>query len=642
MGAHLKLSARTLQFKAFMKYSNSLVALILAFTLSANAVVAQQATAQTPATKTDEATAEALELESKALVLLDEIIGETPSLKLVENRIRLQATAAEILWPRNQERAREIFNSAANDLAAVMTAIETDDPQYYNHINAASQVRRRMLNTIAQYDPKLALEFLRSTRTPPPPVQPGTNYRQPDQELTLEAQLAQQIAARDPQQALRIAEEILNRGLSSNLMPLLDQLRTRDPEGATRLVGGIVKKLRSANFATDYEATSIANQLLVSTRASENSNPNTQTTGGATTIAANLPNSRRLQLDEATRRELTSLLVNAAVNTSNNPGRAGNMGGLLSTVQQLMPEVERYAPAQAANVRRRVEGFGGRSERGNRRGEFRQLMETGTSESIVEAATKAAPEMRQQLYRTAAWKAFNDGNVERARQIVNTHLEGTRQREQLLREFDQQLFWRAAAEGNVEGAQALLARAKSTDERVGMLIQLARAVAVKGDQKSAVNFLEEAWTLIGGRARGQLQFTMQLQLAQVYAPFAPTRAFEIVEASITHLNELVAAAAVLEGFGQEAFAQEELKAQDGYLWNALATQSGETLAALARVNFDQARSAADRFQRPELRLQARLAVVRGILVKEGERNNFNRQRRGGGVRGVPLRNTNED
>ena len=145
--------------------------------------------------------------------------------------------------------------------AAVASGIETDDPQYYNLANTASQLRQRMLNTIAQYDPKLALEFLRSTRTPPPPAQPGTNFRQPDQELMLEAQLAQQIAARDPQQALRLAEEILSRGLSSNLMPLLEQLRTRDPEGAARLTASIAKKLRTANFATDFEATHIANYL---------------------------------------------------------------------------------------------------------------------------------------------------------------------------------------------------------------------------------------------------------------------------------------------------------------------------------------------------------------------------------------------
>lgn len=615
-----------------MKYTKSLAALLLAVTLSAHTSVAQQPIATpTPAAKADEPTAEKLELEQKALALLNEVIGEMPSLRLVENRIRLQSVAAELLWPRNQERAREIFNAAAVDLAAVAGSIETDDPQYYNQRNMTAQLRQRMLTTIAQYDPKLALEFLRSTRTAPLPAPSNNTFRQPDQELMLEAQLANQIAARDPQQALRLAEEILSRGLSSNLLSLLDQLRTRDPEGATRLVAAIVKKLRTANFATDYEATSIASYLLHSTRAPENSSAQTTGSGGAATIVANLPNSRRLQLDEPARRELVTSLVNAAVNASNNPGRSSNGSGLLSTVRQLMPEVERYTPAQAAGLRRRLEGLDRRVEPVGDPREMRQLMETGTPEALLEAAAKATPEARQQIYRMAAWKALNEGNPERARQIINANVEGTRQREQLLRELDQQLFFRTLAEGNVEAAQALLARVKSTDERVAMLIQLARVVAGKGNQKGAANFLEEAWTLIEGRAKGQSQFSQQLQLAQVSAPLAAPRAFEIVEASITHLNELVGAASVIEGFGQEAFAQDELKAQEGYLWNALATQCGETLAALAPVDFDHARSAADRFQRLELRLQARLAVVRGILVKEGERNNFNRNpfRRGG-------------
>jgi hypothetical protein len=610
-----------------MKYTKSLAALLLTFTLSAEAVVAQQPTAApSPVAKADEPTVEALELEGKALSLLNEVVGETSSLKLMENRIRLQAGAAELLWPRNQERAREIFSAAANDLAAMTGSIETDDPQYYNHVNAASQLRQRMLTTIAQYDPKLALEFLRATRTAAPPVQPNANFRQPDQELMLEAQLAQQIAARDPQQALRLAEEILSRGLSSNLLPLLEQLRPRDPDGAARLVSGMVKKLRTANFANDYEALNIASNLLLSTRAPENTNAQPTTTNGAPTINASLPNGRRLQLDEAARRELVSSLVNAAVNASGSGGRrGGNVGGLLSTVRQLMPEVERYVPAQAAGVRRRLETLDGRVEPNSNRREVRQLMETGTTDAIVEAAAKATPEMRQQLYRTAAWKAFNEGNVDRARQIINTNVEGTRQREQLLRELDQQLFWRAASEGNIEGAQALLARVKSVDERIGMLIQLARAAAVKGNQKVALGFLEEASTLNAGRPRGQVQFGQELQLAHAYATLAPARAFEIVEASITHLNELVGAAAVIDGFGQEAFAQDELKGQDGYLWGVLATQCAETLAALAPVDFDHARSAADRFQRAELRLPARLAVARAILSKEDERSNFNRR-----------------
>ncbi|HYP01601.1 MAG TPA: hypothetical protein VER76_15530 [Pyrinomonadaceae bacterium] len=494
-----------------MKYTRFLAALLLLASAPLTSHVARAQVATSPpadAAGTKEPTAEQLELERKALALLDEIIGETPTLKLVENRIRIQTVAAEILWPRDEARARELFNTAAADLAAMSGAIETDDPQYYNLANAASQLRQRMLTTIAQYDAKLALEFLRATRPPPPPAQPGTNFRQPDQELMLEAQLAQQIAARDPQQALRLAEEILSRGLSSNLMPLLDQLRTRDPEGATRLTGGIVKKLRTANFSADYEATNIANYLLVMTRTAESA---TNASGQMVAVAKSNP--RRLQLDDAVRRDLITSLVNAALGASNNPARAANAGGLLSTVRQLLPEVERYLPAQAPTVRRQLDNFDRRAEPGNPR-EFRQLMETGTPDALLEAAAKASPEMRQQFYRTAAWKALGEGNAERARQIVNTHVEGTRQREQLLKELDQQLFWRAASEGNIEGAQALLARIKSVDERGGMLLQLARAAFAKGNQKAAVNFLDEVWQLIGLRARGHSQFSLKLQLAQ--------------------------------------------------------------------------------------------------------------------------------
>jgi hypothetical protein len=615
-----------------MKYTRTLAALLIASSLSASpAAVAQEPAATAPAVKTDEQAVGQAELERKALTLLDEVMGETPSLKLVENRIRLQAAAAEILWPRNQERARAIFNAAASDLSAVTSSIETSDPQYHNLINTTLQLRQRMLGIIAGRDPKLALEFLRATRQPPPPVQPGADFRQPDQELQLETQLAQQIAARDPQQALRIAEEGLSRGLSASLMPVLDQLRTGDPEGAARLTANIIKKLRTANFASDFEAASIASHLLHATRTADKANANGRQQA---TIAASQTDTRRLQLDESVRRDLTNLLVNA-VGGAGSARRSANGGALLTTMRDLMPEIERYAAAQAAGLRRRVEEHD-RRVGGNHTHELRHVPETRTADALIEAAAKATPEMREQLYRTAVWKVFNEGNPDRARQIINNHIEDARQREQMLKELDHQLFWHAASEGKVEQAHAFLARIKSKDERVALLLQLASVTAERGNTAAAVNFLDEAWNLIGGRAKSHAQFAVQLQLAQSYALLAPPRAFEIIEAGVAHLNELVAAAAVLDGFGQEAFADDEFKGQEGYMWGALVMQYNETLAALAPVDFEHARSAADRFQRPEMRLPARLAVARGILLKEeAEQNTFKRRtpRRGRGRRG---------
>jgi hypothetical protein len=337
------------------------------------------------------------------------------------------------------------------------------------------------------------------------------------------------------------------------------------------------------------------------------------------------------------RRDLINLLINATTGSgAANAHRTGNMGGLMSTMRDLMPDIERYASPQAASLRRRVEEYDYRIG-GNYTREFRAVPETSTADALIETAAKATPEMREQLYRTAVWKVFNEGNADRARQIINNHIEDARQREQMLKELDNQLFWRAVSEGKLEQAQAYLARVKSKDERVGMLLQLAGVTAGKGNTAAAVNFLDEAWNLVGGRARGHAQFAVQLQLARSYAPLAPPRAFEIIEAGVAHLNELVAAAAVLDGFGQDAFADDELKAHEGYVWGTLAMQCNETLAALAPVDFEHARSAADRFQRPEMRLPARLAVARGILLKETEQQNTFRRRtprRGRGRGGV--------
>ncbi|MGI9104999.1 MAG: hypothetical protein ACR2G4_01980 [Pyrinomonadaceae bacterium] len=607
-----------------MKLTKLLTAPFLVVSLLTPSATAQMTTAPTAAVKSDEPTAAreaAAALERKALAVLAEVIADSPSLKLVENRVRLQALAAEVLWPHDPERAREIFNSATSDLAALTGSIEPDDPQYHNLSNMTLQLRQRVLSAVAPRDPKLALHFLRSTRLPPPPVQPGDNYKQPDQELMLESQLAQHIAQSDPQQALRIAEESLSRGVSSSLMQVLDQLRTRDAAGAARLSTNIAKKIRTANFAIDHEATYIASHLLQSTRPPERPPAN-----GQTSNLVELPDPRRLHLDEATRRELASQFVNAVLNASANPGRSGNYHGLLSTIRQLMPEVEHYLPAQAAAVRRKIADFERNVDSGPSQ-KYREVMNAGTPDAILEAAEKAPPEIRNQLFHTAAWKAFNENNAERARQIINTHIENSQQREQMLKEFDKQLFWRVASQGNVEQARQFLDRVKSIDERVGMLVHLASVVASgKGNRQGAEQLLDEAWNLIGGgRARNHAQLSMQLQLSQHYVPVAPARSFEIVEASITHLNELIAAAAVINGFGQDSFAEDELKGQEGYVWTALATQCSDILAALARVDFADALSAADKFQRPELRLQARLAVVHAVLMKDKERKDVNRR-----------------
>ena len=47
-------------------------------------------------------------LVQKAFNLLDELLGEAQSLKLPENRVRVHAFAADLLWERDPGRARAL------------------------------------------------------------------------------------------------------------------------------------------------------------------------------------------------------------------------------------------------------------------------------------------------------------------------------------------------------------------------------------------------------------------------------------------------------------------------------------------------------------------------------------------------------
>ena len=645
--------------RTFMKLARLLVTLSLTLSLFAPAAAAQEtvvpapSAAQAPA---DAAQAAQAERERQALKLLEEIGAEAAGLRLAENRVRAQAAVAELLWPHDEETAREILRGAQSSLAALAAAVATEDPRYQQHAQTAHNLRREIVLAVAARDPKLALELLRTTRVPPPPAQPGRDFYQPDAELGLETQLAELAAARDPKEALRMAEEGLAKGVSGNLPSVVERIRASDPQAATRLASDIVRRLRTTNLSTNYEAANVAMYLLRASRPPDVPQP----VGGQ----GPLPNGSRapaiyvgtaesggqLVLDEQARRDLLTTLVNAAL-ASNDAQRRGRP--LLDMIQSVLPEIERLMPAQAATLRRQMgEGARASGQAQNPRerwAEYQQLMNTGTPEALVEAAAKAPAEMRSNLYRAAAFKAMNDGSPERARQIATQGITNPQEREQLLREIDQQQFWRASQRGDVEAARELLARVRSPEERLGLLLALAQAVAGREGQRDvAERLLEEVWGQVGGRARNHAQFGTQLQVAQIYAPFAPARAFEIVESCVEQLNELLAAAAVVDGFGQEAFEGGELKGDGGYIWTMLVQQSGEQLGQLASVDFDRAVSTADRFQRPEARLRARLSVARGVLARgagqQSPRRRFGPQRRNSsaGFVNTPGRNVPQE
>ncbi|HVF57393.1 MAG TPA: hypothetical protein VM934_14660 [Pyrinomonadaceae bacterium] len=617
---------------------SSVLSLILLASTSAtsatSAVAAHEVSLQTQQAPAKEEAADDAKktLRRQALALLADVIAETRGLKLVENRARTQAIAAGLLWPHDEEAARALFKEATDGIVQLAAAGDPADPQNYNTLQTVSQLRNEMMQMLAPRDAKLALDFLRATRQPTPYVNPGAEYRPPDMELALEMQLAAQVAAQDPKMAIRMAEESLSKGISSNLLGVVYQINSKDPEAASKLAGEIIKKLRPEDLARDYEAGNVATQLLNMTRV-KSATPAPAATSVAAVAPSNGPmivthngsdmsvtvtsggNSPEtgVVLDESLRRELIEAMAAAAL--GNSPNRSGISNNLLNALRPAMADVEKYAPTRLAPLRRRMaeteRSFDGR---GRIWKEYGAVMQEGSIEALLEAAPKAPRQVRDQLYTQAAWKAIGENNLDRARQVIE-NISNPQQRAMMLRDIDRQMPWRAAERGNFEEARQMVSRFSTIEERVAALIQIASAAQLKGDKAAARRSLDDARDMVVGRAHGQTQFSAQLDLARAYSTLDAEEAFAVVESAVGQLNELLAAAAVVDGFGLESFKDGELRQQQGgYIWNDLISRCAAELATLAPVDFERARTAARKFQRPDARTLAQLLLAQNVLT----------------------------
>ncbi|HVG34162.1 MAG TPA: hypothetical protein VM911_13820 [Pyrinomonadaceae bacterium] len=537
------------------------------------------------------------ELERKALLLLDDVINDAKVFKNAENRLIIKVIAGDLLWPRNEARARTLFKEAANSFSEVMSTSDDSDAQEIPFLNTSAELRRSLIQTLARHDPQWARELLRSTRPAASAAIVRGRAVGADEELQLEQSVASQIAANDPKQALEMAEQTLSKGLSYELVNTVSLLLRKDREAAARLASKIVTKLQTENLQTNEAAMHIATSLLHITAEPAQPRPGAD----ATPI---------LSLQEM--RDLTELVSAAALNSSSNAYS-------VLALQPLLPQIEKYAPARVAQLRRKIsEAQRTAGGRGGMGADFQEVLQNGSVDAMLEAAPKAPEFSRNFIYQRAAMKALEDGDADRARSIVNDNISEPSMRKYMTAEIERQQMMRAAAEGKMDQTRQMLARLRNNEERVMALAQLALAASIKGDKKAALALLDEARSMVSNRARNFKQLGAQLMVALAYTKLDSTRSFTILEPVVDQLNELIGAAALLGGFFTEQFVKDD-EIQVGFMNSFIEMYMGQyssELYSLARDDFDRTKALADRFQRDEIRARARLLVIQSILAPQ--------------------------
>jgi len=546
----------------------------------------------------------------KTYVLVDELAGAAPGLKLPENRSFILAAAAELLWEHDEPRARNLFWDALNTLNLMNSISQVakgdrsskeKEQRNLSQYFAVFNLRQQLLQRVAHRNPQLALDMLRSSRqaAPEPPAEwLRDGFSLPDDRM-LEQQIATEAAARDPQKALQLARESLAKGFSYQLIPLLFKLNQKSAEMGTKFAGEVISKLGGKNLATDLQGSSIAVSLLTFSRA-----PTGPTTGKPS------GGNQRLVLEEEQRRELVELITNAALTESGN-------ANLLYALSEILPEIRDFAPERLAPVQKKLADFNRTLTREQRLSdEYNSVTRNGTPEEMLRLAASAPDNDRDWMQQQALVMAAMKGRADSLREFINTEITDEARRKSLLDALDTEQINAAIYKGENEELQKLLPKIRHKEERARVLSELAITLEKKGEHGEALTLLSEAQSLIKTGFESDSQTNALLAVVGAYALVEPAKAFAIIERTVDRANDEMAKLLLLDKFISTGIIKKgEISMQGSAMFpiDFAVFKYGKSVAALANADFERTRAAADRFERIELRLMARLLLAQALL-----------------------------
>jgi hypothetical protein len=631
---------------------------VLAF---ATVVVAQDATSATATAQQSpdpqQQQEEKAKLEKKAIALLEQVVTDSQGLRLPENKIRVQIAAGDMLWEKNPARARGLLSDAGAMLGQMMVESDRTDRSEMQSLN---QLRQELVLTAGRHDAELGYQLLRSTQQQAPTTtttaanqRSGRQFAFDQAGNVLEQNLLATVAANDPKVAYQKTVESLDKGeFPTALNRVLSQLQSKDADLAKKLTDKTLNRLASDSLLASREATGIAVNLLLPGPRITNTAGVTETAGSNASASSTPSPSANTRpgatpvLNESAYHDLMDKAITAALSVTS-IGQAGNVqrgGGaarvmrgpqqtqqqtppddaqirqnnartLLFSLQSMLPQIDQYLPDRAQSVRQKLTDLGVNNNNPMNFGnQMRAAMQQGTSDSLLTAASTAPPQAQSFFYQQAAQKAIDEGNTDRAMQIANDHLNESG-RNSIMQAIDFKRLTTTASPEKMNEIKQKLAALPSDSDRVKYLVDLAAATQ-KDNQKLALRFMDDAYALVSKRATRYRDFEDQLKVADAYAKLDPKRSFQIIEAGIAELNELLSAATVLNGFEVEIFEDGEMSLQSDSDLVGMVASFGRELASLAKVDFESARTTAEKFQMPEPRMNARLAIVQSILGTE--------------------------
>jgi hypothetical protein len=294
-------------------------------------------------------------------------------------------------------------------------------------------------------------------------------------------------------------------------------------------------------------------------------------------------------------------------------------------LSEVMPEVEQFAPDRVAKISAKMaEIHRTQTKEQIEWHDYNSLVEKGTPEDLVKAGAKAGEEVRRQLYQAAVTKAILNNKADALRDFIKSNVEDESQRNNLTKLLDtNQIGW-AVNRGDIEEWQKLLPLIRAKEQRAEAMAAIAMGLEKKGEHDEAAKMANDALALVKVDLASETQSNALMAVLLAYSLIDPARAFAIIEPIIDRANDDISRLLLLDRVVRSGAVKngEIIMQQPGVISLDFAIfKYGQGVVAMANADFNRTKATADRFQRNELKIMARLLIAQSLMRNLGQAAN---------------------
>lgn len=557
-------------------------------------------------------------LEALIQQSLEETVQSTNSLRLPENRAIAYAMLGDMYWRFDPKRGRELFRNVAVELSAYNADVEKDSPDSTPlqpaFFDISADPRYQAIPLIARHDAELATQVMLQTRRPAVAralanasqmnIQEGVigiggfgaNNVRASQELSLEQQVAYFAADQDIDVAVRLVKDSLSKGVSFNVLPVLQKIGRLDEKKAADLAYEVVQRVLDSDMTKSQDSLRTGiNFLQYATRVS------------SPPAASPVTRTKQFNFTDAEQKDIANKLVTTLLTMPPATSSRSWFAQVIPLVDKVLPDRSQALKQRQAEIQKNMPADVRRSQQ--RDGMFDP---STTADQIIAQLPKLDESSKPAAYAALQNKLRTVTDDAQAKKLIE-QIPDDKMRELLQQQADSTRADREIQSGKLDEARKQIAQMSDRRQEISRYVSLALAY-FKLDPETARSVLKDARSLLASYPESGDDLSDLMAIVTGYATAEPDTAFRLAEPAVDMMNEYLQASAVLSRYNKDrSFRNGELVFRPGGSGGSLIFRYLPQVQALGKADLERSGQLIDRFSRPDARIILRLYVLQGAM-----------------------------